>query len=216
MQSEQRHAEVEPHHTTDRQTKRHILTAAEQLFLAKGYKGVSMKDIADAVHVKPAALYYHFPQGKEELFVEMLSQVIAEATEQALAALAASTDFRERLTLLTQSLLAFPIDRFSMLIRDAHEHLSHRNKQEALFLKVAGIFTQRATEFFQQAIDAGEITGQTPASVLALLHQGMCVALLNGRRFAPELLHSNNPRQLADMLVSALLDGVTTMTSTET
>ena len=72
------------------------------------------------------------------------------------------------------------------------------------------------TEFFQQAIDAGEISGQTPASVLALLHQGMCVALLNGRRFAPELLHGNDARQLADMLVSALLDGIVPATSPAT
>jgi AcrR family transcriptional regulator len=216
MQSEQHHDEVEPHHTTDRQTKRHILTAAEELFLAKGYRGVSMKDIADAVHVKPAALYYHFPQGKEELFVEMLSQVITEATEQALAALASATDFRERLTLLTQSLLAFPIDRFSMLFRDAHEHLSHQNKGEAFFQKVARTLSQRSAEFFQQAIDAGEITGQIPAPILALLHQGMCVALLNGRRFAPEMLRGNDASHLANMLVSALLDGIVPTTSTET
>ncbi len=208
MESDISRDEVEPHHVADRQTRRHILKAAEELFLARGYKGVSMQAIADEVHVKPAALYYHFPQGKEELFAEMLRQVIVEATEQALQAMASATDFRERLTLLTQSLLAFPIDRFSMLFRDAHEHLSHQDQQKILLEEAGRIFLQRAAEFFQEAAQAGEVTAQIPAHILALLHQGMCIALLNGRRLAPEQAQGNNATQLAEMLVSALLDGI--------
>ncbi|HLW01221.1 MAG TPA: TetR/AcrR family transcriptional regulator [Ktedonobacterales bacterium] len=203
--------EVEPHHATDRQTRRHILKAAEELFLARGYKGVSMKDIADEVHVRPAALYYHFPEGKEELFAEMLRQMIVEATEQALAALASATDFRERLTLLTQSLLAVPIDRFSMLFRDAHEHLE---KQKDFLDEVGRIFAQQVAEFFQEAAQAGEITTQIPPSILALIHQGMCIALLNGKRFAAEQVQGTNATQLAEMLVSALLDGIAITTPT--
>ncbi len=211
MQPEQLNDEVVPHHAADRKTKRDILKAAEELFLARGYKGVSMSAIAEAVHVTPAALYYHFPSGKEELFVQMLRQVLEEATEQALQALTAATDFRERLILLTQSLLAFPIDRFSMLFRDAREHLSHQDKQGPL-QEIGRTLTQRTTEFFLEAAQAGEVTGQIPAPLLALLHQGMCIALLNGRRIAPEQLHGHNARQLAEMLVSALLDGVSTTT----
>lgn len=214
MQIEQPQDEAEPHHGADRQTRRQILKAAEELFLARGYKGVSMKEIADEVHVRAAALYYHFPEGKEELFAEMLRQVFAEATEQALQALASATDFRERLMLLTQSLLAFPIDRFSMLLRDAHEHLSHENKGRAFFEDAGRTFVERAAEFFQEAAQAGEVTTQIPAPTLALLHQGMCIALLNARRLAPEMISGENPRQLAEMLVSALLDGITPPTPT--
>jgi TetR/AcrR family transcriptional regulator, cholesterol catabolism regulator len=208
MQVDHPQDEAEPHHATDRQTKRHILKAAEELFLARGYKGVSMKDIADVVQVKPAALYYHFPDGKEEVFVEMLGQVMTETTEQALQALASATDFRERLTLLTQSLLAFPIDRFSMLFRDAREHLSHKDKQKRFFEEAGRTFVQRGAEFFQESAEAGEVTAQIPPYILALLHQGMCIALINGRRVAPEQLQGDNARQLAEMLVSALLDGI--------
>jgi AcrR family transcriptional regulator len=206
--------EAIPHHAADRKTKREILKAAEELFLAKGYKGVSMKDIAEVVHVTAAALYYHFPNGKEELFAQMLQQVLEEATEQALQALTSATDFRERLILLTQSLLAFPIDRFSMLFRDAREHLSHQDKQGPL-QEIARNLTQRTTEFFQEAGAAGEVTRQIPPPILALLHQGMCIALLNGRRFAPEQLQEHTARQLAEMLVSALLDGTAPTTLTQ-
>lgn len=38
-----------------------ILDAAEQLFIAEGYAGVTVRKIADAVGVSAAALYLHFP-----------------------------------------------------------------------------------------------------------------------------------------------------------
>jgi TetR/AcrR family transcriptional regulator, cholesterol catabolism regulator len=201
-------------HAGDRQTRQQILTAAEDLFLAKGYKGVSMKDIAGVVQVKAAALYYHFPQGKEEVFVEMLGQVMAETTQRALQALAADGDFRGRLTLLTQSLLAFPIDRFSLLLRDAHEHLSPQGKHKRFFEEAAETLHQRSAEFFQQAADAGEITAEIPPTILALLHQGMCGSLLSGWRIVPEQLHEASRRQLAEMLVTSLLDGISQATPT--
>jgi TetR/AcrR family transcriptional regulator, cholesterol catabolism regulator len=215
MQPEREQHEVAPRHLADRQTRQQILTAAEDLFLAKGYKGVSMKDIAEVVHVKPAALYYHFPHGKEEVFVEILDQVMAETTERALQALASAEDFRERLTLLTQSLLAFPIDRFSLLVRDAHEHLSQRDEHERFFEETGRILLERSAEFFQKAADAGEITLRIPSTILALLHQGMCGSLLNGRRIVPEQLRESSSRQLAEMLVSSLLDGITPSTPTK-
>jgi len=213
MPSEQLSDAAIPHHAVDRKTKREILKAAEELFLAKGYKGVSMSAIAEAVHVTPAALYYHFPNGKEELFAQMLRQVLEEATDQALHAMTSATDFRERLILLTQSLLAFPIDRFSMLFRDAREHLSHQDKQGPL-QEIGRNLTQRTTELFQEAGEADKVTQQIPAPLLALFHQGMCIALLNGRRLAPEELYGHDARQLAEMLVSALLDGICTTTPT--
>jgi AcrR family transcriptional regulator len=38
-----------------------ILDAAEQLFIAEGYEGATIRKIADAVGVSAAALYMHFP-----------------------------------------------------------------------------------------------------------------------------------------------------------
>ena len=62
----------------DQETQRQVLTKAADLFLAKGYKGVSMKEIAEAVQVTSAALYYHFPQGKEDLFTKMIQTVFVD------------------------------------------------------------------------------------------------------------------------------------------
>lgn len=49
-----------------------VLDAAEQLFAARGYTAVTLKHIADKLGIKQASLYYHFPQGKEDLYVEVM------------------------------------------------------------------------------------------------------------------------------------------------
>jgi AcrR family transcriptional regulator len=49
-----------------------VLDAAEQLFAARGYTSVTLKHIADKLGIKQASLYYHFPLGKEDLYVEVM------------------------------------------------------------------------------------------------------------------------------------------------
>jgi hypothetical protein len=113
-------------------------------------------------------------------------------------------------------MLAFPLDRFALVFRDAEEHLSQRHLQnKERFEETGRLFLQRTSEFFQEAADTGEVTAEIPSTILALLHHGMCIALLNSRRIAPEQLHEANARHLAEMLVSSLLDGVAPSTSTE-
>ncbi|MBW4492108.1 MAG: TetR/AcrR family transcriptional regulator [Oscillatoria princeps RMCB-10] len=49
-----------------------VLDAAEQLFAARGYTAVTLKHVSEALGMKQASLYYHFPLGKEELYVEVM------------------------------------------------------------------------------------------------------------------------------------------------
>ncbi|MCX6043856.1 MAG: TetR/AcrR family transcriptional regulator [Chloroflexi bacterium] len=76
--------------------KQRVLDVAEQLFIQRGYAAVKLHDIAQAVGVRQASLYYHFPEGKEQLFVAMATRVfrrhqigIQMAIEQAKPTLAA-------------------------------------------------------------------------------------------------------------------------------
>src|SRR5262249_43522245 len=120
--------------SVDQETRRQILTKAADLFLAKGYKGVSMREIAEAVEVTSAALYYHFPKGKEDLFTKMIQTVFVDERATAIdQTLANAQDSRERLTLLTSALLTIPLDeRLSTLLRDAREHLKDPEHQQVI------------------------------------------------------------------------------------
>src|SRR5260370_37806540 len=123
-----------PKSSVDQATWQQILTAAKALFFAKGYKGVSMKEIADAVQVMPSALYYHFPKGKEDLFTKMIQTLFVDEGVAGIdQALGTMQGLRERLTLLTTSLLTLPIDEhFMMLLRDAREHIKDPENQRII------------------------------------------------------------------------------------
>lgn len=54
-------------------TKIRILNEALALFSIKGYDGVTMFDIANAVGIKPASIYKHYT-GKEEIFRSIVKE----------------------------------------------------------------------------------------------------------------------------------------------
>lgn len=182
----------------DQETRRQILTKAAELFLAKGYKGVSMKEIAEAVEVTSAALYYHFPKGKEDLFTTMIQTVFVDEGVAGIdQALAATQDVRERLTLLTAALLSLPLDeRLSVLLRDAREHLKNPERQQVI-LSLLDRIKQRVTGLFQATYDAGVIRSDLPVNVLV----GLYMSMLREAKSLPE----THP---ATFLVSVLFDGI--------
>jgi AcrR family transcriptional regulator len=61
-------------------TKDKIIEESRQLFAEKGYEGTSMSDVAEAVGIKKASLYYFF-KNKEILFVAVLDQIWSKLCE---------------------------------------------------------------------------------------------------------------------------------------
>ncbi len=51
-----------------------VLDGAERLFAARGYAAVTLRDVAQAVGLNHASLYYHVPGGKEALYVEVMER----------------------------------------------------------------------------------------------------------------------------------------------
>lgn len=58
------------------ESKERVLDVAEKHFTEKGFAAVSLKDIANELGMKQASLYYHAPDGKEQLFVESLERAL--------------------------------------------------------------------------------------------------------------------------------------------
>ena len=179
----------------DQETWRQILTVAKDLFFAKGYKGVSMREIAEAVQVTQAGLYYHFPKGKEELFTKMIQILFVDEGVAGIGqTLGTMSGLRERLNVLTASLLTLPIDdQFTMLLRDAREYIKDPENQR-IILSLRDQIKQQVTGLFQAARDAGEIRTDIPVEELVSLYMGM--------------LRESKSIQ-ASQLVAVLLDGIT-------
>src|SRR5947209_17764111 len=70
-------------------TPNRILDEAQALFSERGYVGTTVQQVAGKLGITKAALYYHFPQGKEEIFVELMRRHLRRlhgALEQAIRA----------------------------------------------------------------------------------------------------------------------------------
>jgi TetR/AcrR family transcriptional regulator, cholesterol catabolism regulator len=53
-----------------------LMDVAESLFIERGYAAVKLKHIADPLGVKESSIYYHFPKGKEALFIAVMRRNI--------------------------------------------------------------------------------------------------------------------------------------------
>ena len=184
----------DPSSHLDQETRRQILTVAKDLFFAKGYKGVSMREIADAVQVTQAGLYYHFPKGKEELFTKMIQILFVDEGVAGIGqTLETMSGLRERLNILTASLLTLPIDeQFTMLLRDAREYIKDPENQR-IILSLRDRIKHQVTGLFQAARDAGELRTDIPVEALVSLYMGM--------------LREAKSSQ-ASQVVAVLLDGI--------
>lgn len=60
--------------------KEHILNIAAGLFAERGYAAVSMRDLANELHMTPAALYHHYT-GKDSLYYATLEYIFTGKAE---------------------------------------------------------------------------------------------------------------------------------------
>lgn len=188
---------IDPSVPLDQATWQHILIAAQERFLARGYKGVSMKEIADAVQVMPSALYYHFPKGKEELFTQMIQALFARGVTDVQGPFTGTPEnLREHLLQLTTDLLTLPLDQLPLLLRDAKEHLKDPEHQQ-MVLSIHEAVKRRIVSLFQAAQEAGVLRPDLPVAVLVLVYLGT----------VKEAKGSTKPLNPAQ-LVSVLLDGM--------
>jgi AcrR family transcriptional regulator len=85
-----------PKHQTEN-TRARALDAADTLLHEHGYLGVSMDSIADRIGIRKASLYYHFPDGKDQIMLEIANKHIGLNKDGFQDALNASKTVRERL-----------------------------------------------------------------------------------------------------------------------
>lgn len=62
------------------QKKEYILNVAKEVFMEKGYKNVTMKDIVDACNISRGGLYLYFESTKE-LFIQVLQMETQETDD---------------------------------------------------------------------------------------------------------------------------------------
>ncbi|MFC7848969.1 TetR/AcrR family transcriptional regulator [Arthrobacter sp. NPDC057388] len=83
-----------------------LLAAAQEVFVANGYHGAAMDEIAETAHVSKPVLYQHFPS-KRELYLALLDSHLEALTELMLGAMNSTTDNKERVKAVMRAYFRF-------------------------------------------------------------------------------------------------------------
>lgn len=84
--------------------RQRILEACTPLFAESGFHGVSMRDVAGAVGMTPAALYYHFPD-KDALYLAVIDRLYQDRVPGLLAQVVVDGSPWERLERLVNGIV---------------------------------------------------------------------------------------------------------------
>ena len=91
-----------------------ILSTAKNLFIKHGYRGLAMRQIAEALHVSKPALYYHF-KDKEELFLAILRLYLDEMETALERIRAEGPTSREQVRLFVEYVLSQPAGQRALI-----------------------------------------------------------------------------------------------------
>lgn len=179
-------------------TRRHVLDAAEQQFLAHGYAGTRVENVAAEAHVSVGTIYLHY-QNKEGLY----SAVLLRAQEVLLDDYLAPVFDREgspweRIRAWCHAYVRFTIEHPGrarlMAIVEWWEAARPPELDEQLRGRVRARDAQ-LLEVFQRAAEMGELEGVDPASANRFVWSAMYgICALNIRHadlsLPPEALHA--------------------------
>jgi len=117
-----------------RSRREQILDAALALFRDRGFRGVSMREIGDAVGISGSALYRHFAS-KEDILATAIGRVGERVTAGLTDALSAATSAPDALDRLLRSYIGICVRNHDLIAVAASEthHLSaeHREQRRA-------------------------------------------------------------------------------------
>jgi AcrR family transcriptional regulator len=183
--------------------RQQILSTASQLFIQHGYHGLAMRQIAEALGVSKAALYYHF-KDKEELLLAILDTYLDEMEALLAQVERIHTGARGQVRALVEMILAQPAEQRAVIRLSSQEmaHLSAPARQ-AFERAYHTKFLNRIQAILEAGMQAGELR-PIDSSVATWALLGIMYPY-----FYPA--HSSelpSPAAVADRLVAIYLDGL--------
>jgi AcrR family transcriptional regulator len=179
-----------------------ILTEATRLFVAHGYNGISMREIAEAVGVSKAGVYYHF-KDKQDLFLAILTDDLNRVAQIVTAAREMGGTLREQVGRLGRDLFAQPPERRA-IVRLAGQELA--NLDERARAEFGRVYHERfigqIAAMLQDGAARGELRPVDPAA-LAWLLLGMLYPFFS----TGQTPLTDRPQQIIDLLVEVFFDG---------
>ena len=163
-----------------------VLEGARSVFLADGFEGANVDDIARAAGVSKATLYSYFPD-KRLLFLEFAKAECQAQSEAAVAQIEATEDLREALTQAATRMVRFFMSDVGMQVYRIVVGESQRFPEIGREFYAAGPAKVQGVlkAFLQKGMDAGKLkiddldlaADQFPELCKAGLHLQMAIGL---------------------------------------
>ncbi len=183
-----------------------VLHEARRFFLERGYSEVSMQQIADAVGMTKAALYYHF-RDKDDLFAQVVVREMSrqrEIIERQIDRGGSFTELVERIALLYFDQLS--PDSLRMMT-DFKEHVPENRHADVH--RELDLFVNSLTGMFERAAQRGEIRNISPRLAAFVFFHTLVGLVINSVR-DPLLAPPADPRAAAHLVASIVLHGIAT------
>lgn len=176
--------------------RKHLLEQCVDLFAQYGYGALTMRQIAEALHVSTGTLYHYFPT-KETLFQHLVEEVTRQIVFEATALVQQQGTYEERLTSLFQFIARHEdVLRKQLLI--SLNYYQHHDPSES----AAGAMLKEGAGRYRQAIM--ELIGLSDPQVCFLLQSQinglLMLRMLNGLKMPFEEQARPYVTMLADYL----------------
>ncbi|MDI6626354.1 MAG: TetR/AcrR family transcriptional regulator [Rhodococcus sp. (in: high G+C Gram-positive bacteria)] len=146
-----------PRQLRTQQRREDIVANAANIFAREGYSNVGMRDIADAVGIKGASLYHHFPSKEDILFAICLT-VTQEPAEENLPLLDAAGTPTERMSSLVRAHLVHLNRRRVEYIVGLHELASLTPEHRTVIEDYRRQYQRRVRDVITAGMRSGEFT----------------------------------------------------------
>ncbi|MBW4438664.1 MAG: TetR/AcrR family transcriptional regulator [Pleurocapsa minor GSE-CHR-MK-17-07R] len=189
----------------DNKTWRRILDASENLFSELGYTAVTLQDIAAAVDMRHASLYYYAPHGKEDLYIAVMERGFRHHGEGLAQAIAdAGDDFRARVHAVAHWFATHPPIDLGRIVRSDMPHINPADATRLIEFSLETL-RQPIAAVIREASAQGLVQADDPDFV-AMALVGLLQSVHNvPERFLPTQAHRVQAAQAcADMLIDGL------------
>lgn len=161
-------------------TKDKIIQVAFNMFLQKGYKEVSLKQIVDAVGLTKGAFYHHFT-GKEQLFRQIVETFLLEGGEDVYKGLPKDN--------LKQFMISY-LERVIAFMNNMQKEIYDNNEKMGI-------------SFFLLAFDGLRLFPDFPEKIMKIheYERNTWIKVINNAKKNGEIATSISDKQLAKMFI---------------
>jgi len=180
-----------------------VLDAAEQLFSERGFASVRLRDIASACELTHAALYYHVPGGKTELYIAVTERLLERHRQGLETAMAEAGEGLEgKLEAVAAWLLSHPpMD----LVRMTYSDMPELEADEATRLadQAFASLLLPVAQAVREAAGSGEVAADDP-----VLIAGGVIGMIESLHAIPERSLRRPRLEMARELIGTFMRGL--------